>query len=75
MESEPHTPRSPRQPQMSNLNAPNSTLTVMDNLTFLRSINNECIDLIAIDPLLLANPVEAERSGENIFGELPASLY
>ena len=27
----------------------------MDNLTFLRSINNECVDLIAIDPPFAAN--------------------
>ena len=35
---------------MSQLNFPNRTLSIMDNLTFLRSINKECIDLIAIDP-------------------------
>ncbi len=27
----------------------------MDNLTFLRSLNNECVDLIAIDPPFAAN--------------------
>ena len=36
--------------QMSQLNFPNRTLSIMDNLTFLRSISKECIDLIAIDP-------------------------
>lgn len=35
---------------MTELNVPNRTLAIMDNLTFLRSLNNECIDLIAIDP-------------------------
>ena len=40
---------------MSELNVPNRTLAVMDNLPFLRSINNECIDLIAIDPPFAAN--------------------
>ena len=35
---------------MSTLNVRNRTLAIMDNLTFLRSLNNECIDLIAIDP-------------------------
>ena len=35
---------------MSELNVANRTLAVMDNLPFLRSLNNECIDLIAIDP-------------------------
>ena len=40
---------------MSALNVPNRTLAVMDNLPFLRSLNNECIDLIAIDPPFAAN--------------------
>ena len=40
---------------MSRLNVPNRTLAVMDNLRFLRAINNECIDLIAIDPPFAAN--------------------
>ncbi len=31
------------------LNIPNPTLAIMDNLTFLSSVNNERIDLIAID--------------------------
>ena len=35
---------------MSELNVANRTLAIMDNLPFLRSLNNECIDLIAIDP-------------------------
>ena len=40
---------------MSDLNVPNRTLAIMDNLSFLRSLNNECIDLIAIDPPFAAN--------------------
>ncbi len=40
---------------MGTLNVANRTLAVMDNLPFLRSINNECIDLIAIDPPFATN--------------------
>ena len=40
---------------MSELNVRTRTLAVMDNLRFLRSINNECVDLIAIDPPFAAN--------------------
>ena len=40
---------------MSELNVANRTLAVMDNLAFLRRLNNECIDLIAIDPPFAAN--------------------
>ena len=40
---------------MSRLNFENRTLAIMDNLRFLRSLNNECIDLIAIDPPYAAN--------------------
>ena len=40
---------------MSALNMPNRTLGIMDNLPFLRSINNDCVDLIAIDPPFAAN--------------------
>ncbi len=40
---------------MTRLNVANRTLAIMDNLTFLRSLNNECIDLIAIDPPFAAN--------------------
>ena len=40
---------------MTALNVPNRTLAIMDNLRFLRSINNECVDLIAIDPPFAAN--------------------
>ena len=40
---------------MSRLNMRNRTLGIMDNLDFLRAINNECIDLIAIDPPFAAN--------------------
>ena len=40
---------------MGTLNVANRTLAVMDNLPFLRAINNECIDLIAIDPPFAAN--------------------
>ena len=40
---------------MGDLNVANRTLAVMDNLMFLRRLNNECIDLIAIDPPFAAN--------------------
>ena len=40
---------------MTKLNLNNRTLAIMDNLPFLRSLNNECIDLIAIDPPFAAN--------------------
>ena len=40
---------------MGNLNVANRTLAIMDNLAFLRRLNNECIDLIAIDPPFAAN--------------------
>ena len=40
---------------MTELNIKNRTLAIMDNLPFLRSLNNECIDLIAIDPPFAAN--------------------
>ena len=40
---------------MSRLNMKNRTLGIMDNLDFLRALNNECIDLIAIDPPFAAN--------------------
>ena len=46
---------------MSDLNVPNRTLAIMDNLPFLRSINNECIDLIAIDPPFAANETFTNR--------------
>ena len=36
-------------------NFPNRTLAIMDNLEFLRATDNECIDLIAIDPPFAAN--------------------
>ena len=40
---------------MPDPNFPNRTLAVMDNLEFLRALDNECIDLIAIDPPFAAN--------------------
>ena len=40
---------------MGKLNLSNRTLAVMDNYLFLRSLNNECVDLIAIDPPFAAN--------------------
>ena len=40
---------------MSELNIANRTLAIMDNLPFLCSLNNACIDLIAIDPPFAAN--------------------
>ena len=40
---------------MTKLNVANRTLSVMDNLRFIRSLNNECIDLIAIDPPFATN--------------------
>ena len=46
---------------MSELNVANRTLAIMDNLPFLRSLNNECIDLIAIDPPFAANETFINR--------------
>ncbi len=40
---------------MFELNVANRTLAIMDNFSFLRSLNNECIDLIAIAPPFAAN--------------------
>ena len=40
---------------MGTLNVANRTLAVMDNYPFLRALNNECVDLIAIDPPFAAN--------------------
>ena len=40
---------------MAELNVPNRTLAVMDNLDFVRSLNSESIDLIATDPPFAAN--------------------
>lgn len=40
---------------MTRLNYPDRTLALMDNLPFLRSMNNACIDLIAMDPPFAAN--------------------
>ena len=40
---------------MGTLNVANRTLAVMDNYAFLRALNNECVDLIAIDPPFAAN--------------------
>ena len=40
---------------MGTLNVTNRTLAIVDNYPFLRSLNNECIDLIAIDPPFAAN--------------------
>lgn len=46
---------------MSRLNVKNRTLAIMDNLPFLRSLNNECIDLIAIDPPFAANETFTQK--------------
>ena len=46
---------------MGKLNVANRTLAVMDNYPFLRSLNNECIDLIAIDPPFAANETFTSR--------------
>ena len=54
---------------MSELNVPNRTLAVMDNLEFLKSINNECIDLIAIDPPFAANETFRSRPNPPITDE------
>ena len=40
---------------MTALNVQNRTLAIMDNLRFLRALNNESIDLITIDPPFAAN--------------------
>ena len=39
---------------MGALNIVNRTLAIMDDYPFLRSLNNECIDLIAIAPSFAA---------------------
>ena len=54
---------------MSALNLANRTLAVMDNLEFLKSINNECIDLIAIDPPFAANETFRSRPNPPITNE------
>ena len=46
---------------MGTLNVANRTLAVMDNYPFLRSLNNECVDLIAIDPPFAANETFISR--------------
>ena len=46
---------------MGTLNVANRTLAVMDNYPFLRSLNNECVDLIAIDPPFAANETFTNR--------------
>ncbi len=40
---------------MPEINFPNRTLAIMDNLTFLKTLNSESIDLIAMDPPFAAN--------------------
>ena len=60
---------------MGKLNVANRTLAIMDNYPFLRSMNNECVDLIAIDPPFAANetftskpkpPISQEEFDEEI---------
>ena len=46
---------------MGTLNFANRTLAVMDNYPFMRALNNECIDLIAIDPPFAANETFTSR--------------
>ena len=46
---------------MTKLNMSNRTLGIMDNLRFLRALNNDCIDLIAIDPPFAANETFADK--------------
>ncbi len=46
---------------MGTLNVANRTLAIMDNYPFLRQLNNECIDLIAIDPPFAANETFTSR--------------
>ena len=46
---------------MTALNVRNRTLAIMDNLDFLRSLNNECVDLIAIDPPFAMNETFTRR--------------
>jgi DNA modification methylase/5-methylcytosine-specific restriction endonuclease McrA len=50
------------------LNVSNRTLAIMDNLPFLRSINNESIDLIAIDPPFAANETFTQNPRPPITG-------
>ena len=51
---------------MGTLNVANRTLAVMDNYPFLRSLNNECVDLIAIDPPFAANETFTSRPRPSI---------
>ena len=51
---------------MGALNIANRTLAVMDNYPFLRSLNNECVDLIAIDPPFAANETFTSRPRPSI---------
>ena len=58
---------------MTGLNVANCTLAIMDNLRFLRALNNECIDLIAIDPPFAANETFTGRPKPAISGILDAT--
>ena len=51
----------PNPTQPNHLNLANRTLAITDNLPFLRSLNNECIDLIAIDPPFAANETFTQK--------------
>ena len=54
---------------MTRLNIENRTLAIMDNLRFLRALNNECIDLVAIDPPFAANETFTGRPRPSISDE------
>ena len=51
---------------MGALNIANRALAVMDNYPFLRSLNNECVYLIAIDPPFAANETFTSRPRPSI---------
>ena len=53
----------PEGEELTELNVANRTLAIMDNLRFLRALNNECIDLIAIAPPFAASGRSPEGPG------------
>ncbi len=45
------------------LNAANRGVYIADNLPFLRSLNDACIDLVCIDPPFAKNETFGRKSG------------
>ena len=45
------------------LNAANRGVYISDNLPFLRSLNDACIDLVCIDPPFAKNETFGRKSG------------